>query len=229
MKKTIITLLALAGAAMAETPLTLLPDLSAGATRHDSIVDGNLGNGGITADSLATTLKGNGGASFLTTGWHWGLDNGDSGFTTDLTIDSSKTGFTIKGRYNYDGEYMLASVNVGELLAGNTDEYVDSITIKFDVTAQNSLTFSAWSWNGTTATEVITKGAPAAATNITKDVVLTSNDTLLFVFGTNAGNGAANTIANLTSSYTTAPVPEPATATLSLLALAGLAARRRRK
>ena len=42
-------------------------------------------------------------------------------------------------------------------------------------------------------------------------------------------NDSGCKIANMTISYTAAPIPEPTTATLSLLALAGLAGRRRRK
>lgn len=42
-------------------------------------------------------------------------------------------------------------------------------------------------------------------------------------------NDSGCKIANMTIAYTAAPIPEPTTATLSLLALAGLAARRRRK
>ena len=51
--------------------------------------------------------------------------------------------------------------------------------------------------------------------------------------GANGILDSGSKIANLSVSYTAAPaapsVPEPATATLSLLVLAGLAARRRRK
>ena len=42
-------------------------------------------------------------------------------------------------------------------------------------------------------------------------------------------NDSGCKIANMSIAYTAAPIPEPTTATLSLLALAGLAARRRRK
>ena len=107
-----------------------------------------------------------------------------------------------------------------------------SITLTF--TTDKALGYSLWSYDGTTATELI--GNTYVATgdvSVTYDKALVEPSQLFVLWtanpsgegNTNASGGTAVNVSNIGVSY----IPEPATATLSLLALAGLAARRRRK
>lgn len=229
MKKTLTALLVMACCTAGAETLTLLPALDS-ATRIDSQPTSwneGIGNSGISADAVAACLT-TSTSPLLESGWHWGLANTDDDKPEDLTM--SETGFSFYGRRNYGGEYVAATVKVEDLLGGE-EGVVSSITISFDATVQTSMTFSAWVWDGTTATALIEAGNPGTSfAETVTGLSLEAGNTLLFVYGDNSGGGA-NTISNLTSSYTlaTVTVPEPATATLSLLALAGLAARRRRK
>ena len=236
MKKTLITLLALAGVATAET-LTFLPSLNAGCTHvseepRPSGITGDtelIAKSTISAAAVKAYMTSTVGSALLEEGWHWGLANMDNDNASDFVKDSD-TGFTFRGRAAYGGEFVLATVDVGSLLKNESNVYVDSITLSFDVTEKNSLYFSAWTWDSTTqeAKSLIALQAnPAEYEGTIENISLTSKDKVLFIFGSDSG-GKINTIANIQSSYTTATIPEPATATLSLLALAGLAARRRR-
>ncbi len=74
--------------------------------------------------------------------------------------------------------------------------------------------------------ELFTVTGSDAATVSAIESALGTNVTV-YEAGNIEGNGTH--VADATGSITTNVVPEPATATLSLLALAGLAARRRRK
>ncbi|MBR3902842.1 MAG: PEP-CTERM sorting domain-containing protein [Akkermansia sp.] len=159
-------------------------------------------------------------------GWYAGTGQayGANDYGTDISISSSGT-FSFKSRPALSGEYVALGVALPVA--------ADSITLSFDTT--NKLGYSVWSYNGTTATELIglTYQGNAGSVSQTYDTG-TVNASQLFVLWTanhptgNAGGGTTVTVSNIALSYTPA-VPEPATATLSLLALAGLAARRRRK
>ena len=88
--------------------------------------------------------------------------------------------------------------------------------------------------NGAGTLTLLVDGQTAGYTTITKASDFGSDKLIKkFTFGArNGGGNKANLIlhdAQFVSGLTTQIIPEPATATLSLLALAGLAARRRRK
>lgn len=91
----------------------------------------------------------------------------------------------------------------------------------FDYDASNGRSFTVYSADGSQAT-----WTPKTDTN----TVRTYNFENLTNVSTQAGvpSDVVTTI-KLTKAYTAPPVPEPATGSLSLLALAGLCARRRRK
>lgn len=117
------------------------------------------------------------------------------------------------------------------------EEAASAITLTF--ANDNKVGYSLWSYDAatSTATELIAStGLTSAGTvEVTYDTADVKSSTLFAVWTANpstgnAGGGTAINISNIGLSYTAAPaVPEPTTATLSLLALAGLAARRRRK
>ncbi len=230
MKKTLITLLALAGvAAAAESTAITLPESS----DFTWVAGGNATGIGTSASAtivqqLATAITASNIGNTDLVGWFGGTGQAyasDSDYGTDISIISSNS-FSFKCRPALSGEYVALGVSLTEA--------ADRITLTFDTT--NKLGYSLWSYNGTTATELVgltyqsATGTGISSTYNTADIAAGST---IFAIWTanhssgNAGGGAAITVSNIGLSYTAA-VPEPATATLSLLALCGLAARRRR-
>ena len=227
MKKTIIALLALAGMAGAadSTPIAItLP----GSDDYTWIAGSNANGIGTGASAeivtkLATAIT-SAGADQV--GWYAGTGQayGANDYGSDISVISS-TSFSFKSRPALSGEY----VALGVTLPVNAD----SITLSFDTT--NKLGYSVWSYDGTTATELIGLTYQSGSGSVSQTYnTATVDASQLFVLWTanhpsgNVGGGNAVTVSNIALSYTPA-VPEPATATLSLLALCGLAARRRRK
>ncbi len=226
MKKTIIALLALAGMAGAADSAPIAITLP-GSSDYTWIAGSNAsGIGtGATADivkNLATAIT-NAGTDLV--GWYAGTGQGYSSddYGADISI-SSDSSFSFKSRPALSGEYVALGVALPAA--------ADSITLSFDTT--NKLGYSVWSYDGTTATELIGLTHQNGNGSVSKTYDTNTVDaSQLFVLWTanhpdgNAGGGALVTVSNIALSYTPA-VPEPATATLSLLALCGLAARRRR-
>ncbi len=268
MKKTIVTLLALAGVAAADS---LFPDLLQTEGETTTTTMNWLGNWypaddfkdyapGLTGRNVALLTEENVTKVFASTsaltaaGWH--ATTGQMGYNNYYAVgtDSQKEvyvsendAFRFYGRNGYNGELVACSVAASGLLQDSPESVVTSITLGFDVTsADGGVTFSLWAWDGTTATSLL-KGA--TVNNVTledsdvyhkftataedntitvSNLSLGTNDTIIAVWG-NSSSGSSNIIAGLTSSYSISTVPEPTTATLSLLALAALAARRRRE
>ena len=231
MKKTLITLLALAGAAVAadSTPITL-----PGSNDFKWIAGSNASGIGTGATAeivqkLATAITASNIGNTDTVGWFGGTGQNyaQNSYPNDISITSS-TSFTFTARGGLSGEYVALGVKLTEA--------AESITLTFDT--NNKLGYSLWSYDGTTATQLIglTHQSASGSVSQTYNTDTVENSQLFVVWtanypGTNnaAGGGTAIAVSNIALSYTAAPaVPEPATATLSLLALAGLAARRRR-
>ncbi len=233
MKKTLITIIALAGMACAadSTPLTL-PGSS-----DFTWIAGSNANGigtGASADivqKLATAI-----GTTDQTGWFGGTGqayDANSQYGSDISI-ISESSFSFVCRPALSGEYVALGVALPEA--------AESITLSFTTsgTTSGKLGWSVWSYDGTTATELIglTYQDGSGSVSQTYDTA-TVNASQLFVLWTanhpsgNAGGGQTVTVSDIALNYTAAPAapaaPEPTTATLSLLALAGLAARRRRK
>ncbi|MBQ9830447.1 MAG: PEP-CTERM sorting domain-containing protein [Akkermansia sp.] len=224
MKKTLITLMALAGVAVANTATLTLPG-------NDDFtwIAGSNANGigtGASADivqQLATAITSTNIGNTDLVGWFGGTGQayGSGHYGSDISIISS-TSFSFKSRPELSGEYVALGVAL--------ENAADAITLSF--TTNNQLGYSLWSYDGTTVTELIgnTFVGGAGDVSVTYDAAFVE-PTQLFVVWTanhpsgNAGDGQTVEVSNIGISY----IPEPATATLSLLALAGLAARRRRK
>lgn len=243
MKKTAITLFALAGIVMGETPITLIPTFSGAVqlpkidatyTGWDQDIGGK--NNTVTSAVMTNNLTNNIGQPMLSTGWYWNAANlnnpgEDFDFTTDA--DNNKDGFSFIGRQGYNGEFVVATRKLSDIIT-QPDSVLTSITLSFYATGQSDISFSAWVWDGSTATELIGDtrnlhvGDNVKNEFVVDDISLTKDQTLLFIWNESSA-GQTNKITALRSSYTTATIPEPTTATLSLLALAGLAARRRRR
>ena len=157
-------------------------------------------------------------------------------------------GVTIKGGSLYLGQM---TINTGNTTSAMHTYSANCSTIG-TVTANTSYTLSIISSASTTGTDgstvspgrgtdnfSVTLSSDSMATPVTSTVAgfLLNGDSLSRVYiGGSNGTADSGTFGNVTSfalsipgTAPTPPVPEPTTATLSLLALAGLAARRRRK
>ncbi len=240
MKKTLITLFALTGIASATTSITL-PEASdftwvkgADSRADDTYVisraDLKAGNIENFAEVVAKANKD-------LTGWFGGTGQGheanhDGG--GELTMQSQNS-FSFVSRPAYNGHYVVLGVNLTET--------AKSITLTFNT--DNTVGYSIWSYNAETSeatqlTDYVTTSTGKVTNEYNTAVV---NPSQLFVVWTTRGHneggvggGTTINISKIALSYeaaanvpATPAVPEPATATLSLLALAGLAARRRRK
>ena len=230
MKKTLITLLAICGVAGA-AQLTL-PDNGDFTWIAGSNASG-IGTGSSAAiiENLAAAITADNIGNTDLTGWFGGTGQAYAQRDYNEIHITATNSFTFVSRPGLSGEYVALGVSL--------EETASAITLSFTNSAKAG--YSLWSYDATTstATELIattglTTAGTVEATYNTADV----NPSTLFVVWTanpstgNAGGGAKVTISDIALSYTAAlaapAVPEPATATLSLLALAGLAARRRR-
>ena len=226
MKKTIITLLAICGVAAA-APLTL-----PGTDDFTWIAGSNasgIGTGSSAAiiENLAAAITADNIGNTDLTGWFGGTGQAyaQNNYPTDIAITATNS-FTFVSTPSCGGEYVALGVSLGEAAS--------AITLTF--TSDKKAGYSLWSYDATTSTATqliattdLTKADTVEATYNTADV---NPSTLFVVWTANPSTGAEKggqkvTISDIALSYTA--VPEPTTATLSLLALAGLAARRRRK
>lgn len=234
MKKTLITLLAICGVAGA-AQLTL-PDNGDFKWIAGSNASG-IGTGSSAAiiENLAAAITADNIGNTDLTGWFGGTGQAYAQSSYNDIFITGTNSFTFVCRPGLSGEYVALGVSLEETASAIT------LTFKNDKKAGYSL----WSYDATTstATELIaTTGLTTAGTVEATYNTANVNPSTLFVVWTanpstgNAGAGQTITISDIALNYTAAPaapvspvVPEPATATLSLLALAGLAVRRRRK
>ena len=231
MKKTLIALMALAGVASATQPVstTLFNNYLTGLV-NDYYVDGSAYTLTI---NLNRALKDQSGV-LLTLADDYYMVNHDEhpasyvGLSQSTAANSiyGSTGNEISPSFNTtlltpdtvsntatwtttSGEYLLSWITTDvQATAGSMSsqqKYIDSITIDFDGTS--------------TYLSVVTNG-PKLIVNLT-NVAIDVNDIAL-------GAVASSAWGTFTTGGKTYIIPEPATATLSLLALAGLCARRRR-
>ncbi len=219
MKKTLIAIMALAGLAAAETYTASTPAKSG---------DGAQGN--YYGFTLAFDN-----ATYLTT---------DVPFNTELNLDSitlqtrssNSTAAAMKvAVYKYEGDnktgtFLGTSVTTLENVANNT-----TYTLTFeDITVNSSDRYQFLFVQANTTEDLSTfDGYKAAAMGWGVSVTNSFSANIPQGWGTYKGNGInsweGQYIPVTTVTLSTPAVPEPTTATLSLLALAGLAARRRRK
>lgn len=222
MKKTLITLFALAGVAAAET-LTFEVERDANAV--------TFAFDEVTVQEILTMTY---------TDWSY-----NGGGNNNVGSWQSPTNAAYQNSFSPDAQ-----------LRGNT---TDSWTMNFTVTNNTEeeitltqFTFDAYGINGggsdKTAEIPVTLTLAGITTNISlayaghtttgtldlagdNAITIGANETVSLALTMTARNGY-NTYSGITAgsvTYTTPVIPEPTTATLSLLALAGLAARRRRK
>lgn len=233
MKKTLITLLALAGVAgAAQLTLPGNDDFTWIAGSNASGI--GTGSSAAIIQQLASAITNPNIGNTDLTGWFGGTGQSYAqGDYNDIAITGTNS-FTFKSRPILSGEYVALGVSL--------EETASAITLTF--TNDKKAGYSLWSYDATTstATELIaTTGLTTAGTVEATYNTANVNPSTLFVVWTANYPGTGNaeggntpvTISDIALNYTAVPaapvIPEPTTATLSLLALAGLAVRRRRK
>lgn len=246
MKKTIIALMALAGVAMADT--LVLDDASWVTTGTAYVTDGTIATGFTNwqVDSVSYTLGEiiNYTQEDTLTFSFDAKSNGSGNSMLTLALIGTKNAIVVgHGTYDKPADEIQAAVTDNLTANGygfaNTNRGDDAqltagATLSGGMPAGGATTTISGSiaWDGDTYALTLSSSAVEAV--MTYDLGLTTLDLSKIVVTLEGGNGENTTgdwamasMSNLTIS--TPAVPEPTTATLSLLALAGLAARRRRK
>lgn len=235
MKKTLITLLALAGAAVAtegdQHPITFTATFNKDITASSSLdaffqfdnltlyktVDASTLNSATNGDFMTDRLRPN--------------SNVDSAATNSWTLE-----FTLYNKVDADltiNSITLSafSFNGGGTVQTNNRNFLFTITAgETEIATDENLYITGSNMNGNTLPLNLTDAITIAAQGSLDlkimveqgEFVNNGND----AYGNPIGRGSYVGLNTVTFSGT---VPEPTTATLSLLALAGLAARRRRK
>ena len=239
MKKTIIAFLITAGAAAAAT--TEVWDLGTSVTEGEYLYDSTTG---LFSDNTAidgTVLNGYNGSNQVQT---------NITFTLNLSDAQKVTQQTQLIKMDMSGDVGLCLTSTGLATTWGNDardktmSYTDLLTQDSVFTGSDgdkyiTLTMVETYGSGvqifTNSKEIITDGALRSSSNTSLNSVYVNSDYIeALQFDTTwRSTGVVNLNADFATKaaakLTSAAVPEPTTATLSLLALAGLAARRRRK
>ncbi len=251
MKKTIIVLMALAGVASAAwtNDTTASTSFAISGTDYASdyrlIMNGNDANDTtieIKATGITTICAIDGNGLDKITSVTFDVDNvltitdyaklsGKAGNTTTLNLGN--TGSIVVTNTFSSNSATALTLNAG-LLSGETErtlitcDYLKVNSITLNITAPTGYTNGGlvYEYNGAYYSDVTMNASGyCTITDVTKTIEL--EDGKVYTVADIQGTGGAS-IKGL-SLLATAPIPEPTTATLSLLALCGLAARRRRK
>jgi len=266
MKKTIIALMALAGVAMGDyswdstQDYTYTWDFSQTSTQNGQtgVLGGTVTNTFTTeaVEGVGTALK-----KGTNSGKYWEVDTNSFLYDAITTAISSKATFTLTLDYYWTGaqwgENILHVGNAGNGVAfGLSGGYMSVATgtaadnefaaaktdIQLTANAWNKITYTLSNnvWTATLGTSTSDGTTLGTVSWDADEAEINKYSIGIKAPGWDSGatglNDSGCKIANMSVSYTAAPVdpsspavPEPTTATLSLLALAGLAARRRRK
>lgn len=226
MKKTLITLLALAGAAVAtegdQHPITFTATFNKDITASSSLdaffqFDNLTLYKTVDASTLNSATNGN----FMTDRLRPN-SNVDSEATNSWTLE-----FTLYNKVDADltiNSITLSafSFNSGGNVQANNRNFLFTITAgETEIATDKNLYIAGDSSNGASLTLDLENAITIAAKG--------SLDLKIMVEKGAEGNNGTGSYVGLNTVTFSGTVPEPTTATLSLLALAGLAARRRRK
>ncbi len=234
MKKTLLILaLVTAGVAAADslTSTTVNVDLNQNLTYTAKTGTSFQTGNNTTADKIQAWLNG-------TSGWQGASLNGS------VTIwDNGVTGPSAVGDYGVSVNFVNKTGNVGAEIgsgfalsgSGIDKTNVTSLTLNYtnkDIAAATNY-FVAVVYKTGDTWQMQTTGDLTASSTAQGSLTVSGLDGLtddnVYIFTKTWGTWGRATMEYSMTASVTAPVPEPATATLSLLALAGLAARRRRK
>ena len=220
MKKTLIALMALASSALALDPVTQALTFEDFNTTLTQISTWKATEYTLTLTIDSTDYDDYGSGFMVKLADNWGVftqagkyiamdntDTNDRSWVTATTVSEDKTVYT----WTAADEAKLDSWVSKDTAGNNAQPGVNGMTVTLDVTKTGS---------------TITLGMINGTTSIIETGYIVNLADVKLVDGTGGGNNQGVTaISNASITY----IPEPATATLSLLALAGLAARRRRK
>ena len=221
MKKTIIAIMALASVAAADSVMSL-EELTWNPLTVTTPANGTLASGNSAIDWSEAT--GN-----LTNSW-------ELSFILDPSRLSNQYLFgTVKGNSGADG-YTLSITNAGAI-ALNQNKSSNVLTVGSYTAADSAVAITLQYVKYVDAEGNFDSGLfTLTVGNDSATYVVTDAANTVFTKGSNNNvwtNGGAEKLSGISVKYADAVVapsiPEPTTATLSLLALAGLAARRRRK
>ena len=221
MKKTIIAIMALASVAAADSVMSL-EELTWNPLTVTTPANGTLASGNSAIDWSEAT--GN-----LTNSW-------ELSFILDPSRLSNEYLFgTVKGNSGADG-YTLSITNAGAI-ALNQNKSSNVLTVGSYTAADSAVAITLQYVKYVDAEGNFDSGLfTLTVGNDSATYVVTEETNTVFTKGSNNNvwtNGGAEKLSGISVKYAdsvVAPsIPEPTTATLSLLALAGLAARRRRK
>ncbi len=254
MRKTLITLMALAGVAAANTSFSYTPisDTTLGswsyhgtATITDSVITTTNTNWQVDAATYTLAETHTYTTADMLSFSFDATNNGTGNSALTLAIIGTSNAIVLgHGTYNRPADQLQVAVTDNVSVTGG---YVfadtnpgDDLTLTAGATLNGGMPA-----NGTTSTIsgsiawdgdsfALTLGSSAVEGTLSYDLGITKLDVTKLMVTIEGGGSPTHgntdwqtpTMSNLTI---TSPIPEPATATLSLLALAGLAARRRRK
>lgn len=241
MKKTIITLLALAGIASAvEVTTNLMPtDYTWKTYTATEPAWPSLGWYQLTEDNIETSL---GLLGATETGSYAFNHTGTDQASTGQVAISDSGDLVLTGRNGLAAVQTLFAqiVSVDSLLGGYSISNLGALTLNVDYTTtsgsdgwvglyvldnSNQLTTIQQVNVENEACDLRTGDSTSISMTTTQISNLDTSDKLVILFR----EGSAGKTTTITGLSATVNIPEPTTATLSLLALAGLAARRRRK
>ena len=252
MKKTLITLLALAGVAAADTLTLNLSDLNSPSTliggEENSALVTSAEFDNNTSFSTLTELFTESGKWYASKGY-----NNDIDTTTDKGVSSSDAGVVlVAGGPSNSGRSTIGGIEFG-LTASQLSQFDGPLTFSFNaahhcgndnsnhqftfILMSESVTLTSAVYNSKEGSNLLEEGA---ATPLTIELAFSAeqvdamkatnaDQTFAFVVYSNAINGSNTGVLMNNFTMSGQLVPEPTTATLSLLALCGLAARRRRR
>lgn len=230
MKKTLVTLLALMGSAMAETITLTMP-----ATAN------NGGTGWLSAEAAITHFANNADGGYMFNAG--GIVNPDTAFNEGiLTTTDGVTSLTLAPRTGAAGSGEAIVLSGSNLIGYSVDSFTFGISeSSCTTTAEIALTLAviqksnnSWSIVESTKGALTLNSGTELTLTLSQSIDWSDSCKVVAVIDNTAKklSGASSPTYTLTgismSAAATPAVPEPATTTLSLLALCGLAARRRR-
>ena len=257
MKKTLIALMALAGVAAADTfawdanqNYSYTWDFSQDNTKNGNtgVLGGTVSNTFVTEDitNIGTAIK-----KGTSNGQYWETSTNSFLYNAITTVTTAPSTLTLTLDYYWTGAQWgenilhIGANNTG-VAFGLSNGYMSVTTgtatddqfsaaksnVRLTANAWNTITFTLSNNQWTASCNGVTSAAKTLGSVTWDNAEDERNKYSIgikapgWTSGATGLNDSGCKIANMTVSYT---VPEPTTATLSLLALAGLAARRRRK
>lgn len=230
MKKTLVTLMAMAGTVIASAPEWNFVDNNDGTATYSITLTGDynidLGDAAIQNGETFTLY-----VETIASGWANGYGTGL--VATSNPYDGSNGADNFRMYFGRPGNNSQSVVFAFNNWTYDSNESkltgVDASAAPVDPTQETPLTLGmVFTYNGSSVLVTNSENSQVLFTINESNIVTSFNFAKLTNMGAASIPNAVTTI-SITKAYTAPVVPEPTTATLSMLALAGLAMRRRRK